>query len=182
MLFDSQGRQIVVGTLAPAGGAPVNIDTKIRNAAILTATLVPSTILSVAGARKIHLKFLLNAAAILNELVLVPMVNSSAVLPQTTDDTWHPYLESNESAFDADIDAGVTLPVGGPPFTKAPNWRMVILEPLMFRFKAATGAANKIRGRATLDVEGENWFQILVADAGAGAPLGNLEIHATVTA
>lgn len=181
MLFDSFGRQIVVGAIGSGGSSPY-VEVVERGVGVITAVLVPGAILNVDGGRKIHLRVKANIQAALNEVVMIPMVSGLTIVPQTIDDSWYPFFESNESAYDADIDAGVGLPAGGPPFTKGPNWRQVILEPLMFRLKAGTAAPQVVRGRWTLDVEGEKWFQIVLADAGAGAPLTKIGISATVTA
>ena len=167
----------------------INVQT-LRAAAITTATDVVSAQIRVEGARKIVLHFNLIAGSAANELVLIPLVSQldlantgttsvPAQPPAVGDPSWTTYGEDNLAATDAALDSGITL-MSGADYTKAPVWRHVTLEPLVIRFKPASATSDTISMRIKLDVEGEKWFQLVVADVDSAGTLSNLSITGAV--
>lgn len=99
--------------------------------------------------------------------------------PAAADEAWYP-LVVDDGTVTAGALAGA-LPAGSD-FAAAPNWGVVLQQPLELTLPAATTNSEKIKGTLGLDVTALRWVQVLVAERGATAAPGALGVLYSVGA
>lgn len=150
----------------------------IRTDAILTGTLVATSVQKIEKARYVTLWINMDAAATTDTPQIIPLFAPiQGTTPATTDDVWYSPNESDGSNA-AQLPGGTGL--SGADYTLTPEFAMVKMRPLLLRWESIDATTDEFRIKMTFRCEDAGFFQCHCADVGSGT-LANLELKMSVT-